>query len=209
MSDVPDFTINTNMHRAFTREVQRLSSALTAVDLSDSEAAAGLRRRYDFFSDTLHTHHQGEDRYLWPAALAQATPAEKVVLLAMESEHEDLQRVLGELDHGFGSLGPDSDTAALVASFQELALVLDGHCAHEERDGIPIVQKYVTKAQLKEFMSFTREQKDSIMVLPWVCDGATEQQQATTWGMLPGFVRLFVKPIATRKYTAFATSCGV
>jgi hemerythrin-like domain-containing protein len=209
MSDVPDFTINTNMHRAFMREVQRLSAALTAADLADAESVDGLRRRYDFFSDTLHTHHQGEDRYLWPAALAQATPAEKVVLVAMESEHEDLQRVLGELDAGFGSLGPDSDTAALGASFQELSLVLEGHCAHEERDAVPIVQKYVTKEQLKEFMSFTREQKDSIMVLPWVCDGATREQQETTWGMLPGFVRLFVRPMATRKYTNFTAACGV
>jgi hemerythrin-like domain-containing protein len=209
MGDVPDFTINTNMHRAFGREVVRLQGAVSSVDLTDATQVDGLKRRYTFFSDTLHTHHQGEDRYLWPAAMERATPQEKVVLNAMTAEHEDLQRVLGELDAGFAELGPTSDPVALASLFDELTLVLDGHCSHEERDGVPIVQKYVTKEQLKEFMSFTREQEDSILVLPWVCDGASAREQETTWGMLPGFVRVFVKPMATRKYNAFTQSCGV
>ncbi|MFN8127069.1 MAG: hemerythrin domain-containing protein [Candidatus Nanopelagicales bacterium] len=209
MSDTPDFTMNHNMHSAFKRELRRLHTALTAADLSDGAAVAGLQRRYSFFSDTLHVHHQGEDRFLWPSALDKATPAEKVVLVAMESEHGDLQRVLGELDEGFSSLGTGTDTAVLGARFDELAVVLDGHCAHEERDAVPIVQKYVTPEEMKAFMKFTREQKDSILVLPWVCDGATPTEQETTWGMLPGFVRVFVKPMASRKYRAFTAACGV
>lgn len=209
MSDRIDFTMNTNMHSAFKRETCRLRDGLSDIDLSDSVRVAGLQRRYEFFSGTLHAHHEGEDTYLWPPAEEQATPTEKVVLRAMAAEHTTLQATLTHLDEGVAGLGPGSDTAALGAHFDELLAVLEGHCAHEERDGMPIVAKYLTRADLKEFMAFTRSHDDSALVLPWVCDGATEEQTESTWAMLPGFVRLFVRPITTRKYVRFTRECGV
>lgn len=204
-----DFTINANMHSAFKREVRRLHTAVKAADLTDPAVVAGLRRRYQFFSDTLHTHHEGEDRFLWPPVLAQATPAEAVVLNAMTAEHQALQASLALLDTDFSQLGPDTDTAVVGGNFDALHAILTGHCAHEERDGIPVVQKYLTRDELKEFMTFARKQPDSDLVLAWICDGATPTEIETTWGMLPGFVRLFVKPMTTRKYNAFTAECGV
>lgn len=208
-ADQVDFTINSNMHAAFLREVDRLQKAVRTVDLSDGETAAGLARRYQFFSVTLHAHHEGEDKFLWPLALAKATPQEAVVLNAMEAEHEALAGTLAELDTGFTALGPDTDTAALSSGLDKLRSILVGHCAHEERDAVPVVQKYVTREDLKAFMAFTREQPDSTMVLAWVCDGATPAQVDSTWAMLPSFVRVFVKPMSTRKYDRFTQECGV
>ena len=46
-------------------------------------------------------------------------------------------------------------------------------------------------------------------MLAWVCDGATPAQIDSTWAMLPGFVRVFVKPMSTRKYAKFTAECGV
>jgi len=209
VADQIDFTMNTNMHSAFKRETCRLRDSLVGIDLSDAQRVSGLRRRYRFFSTTLHAHHEGEDTYLWPPAQERATPAEKVVLQAMTAEHIALQDTLNHLDEGMGSLGPGADTAALGGHFDELLAVLNGHCAHEERDGVPIVQKYLTRPELKDFMAFTRAQEDSALVLPWVCDGATEQEKQTTWAMMPGFVRLFVRPMTTRKYQRFTRECGV
>lgn len=208
-ADQVDFTINANMHAAFLREVDRLQQAVRTVDLTDSAATSGLSRRYEFFSVTLHAHHEGEDKFLWPLALAKATPQEAVVLNAMTAEHESLSAALADLDDGFGQLGTGSDTASLSAGLDRLRSILVGHCAHEERDAVPVVQKYVTREDLKAFMAFTREQPDSTMVLAWVCDGATPAQVDSTWGMLPGFVRVFVKPMSTRKYDKFTQECGV
>ncbi len=209
MSEQIDFTVNANMHAAFQREIARLRAAVAAADLSAPLAVGGIQRRYRFFSDTLHTHHEAEDRYLWPPALQQATPAEKVVLTAMESEHESLQQALESLDGAMTVLGPDTDVAGVQAAFDRLRGVLDGHCAHEERDAIPVLQKYVSREDLKEFMTYTRAQADSSLLLPWICDGASSAQVASTWGMLPGFVRVFVKPMTTRKYDKFTAECGV
>lgn len=209
MSEPVDFTINTNMHSAFKREIARLRSAVDTADLSDPFVTGGIQRRYRFFSETLHTHHEAEDAYLWPAALAQATPPEKVVLTAMTAEHEALATALAELDGAMSTLGPDTERAGVDKGFDRLRQVLAGHCAHEERDAIPVIQKYVTKDDLKGFMQLTRSQADSDLVLPWICDGASAEEVRTTWSMLPGFVRTFVKPMTTRKYEAFSRECGV
>ena len=209
MGEQVDFTINANMHSAFLREIGRLRGAVGGADLTDPFAVGGIQRRYRFFSDTLRTHHEAEDECLWPVAVARATPEEKVVLTAMESEHRALSQALGALDASVSVLGPDSDVPAVQRGFDRVREVLVGHCTHEERDAIPIVQRYVTRDDLKAFMERTRSQEDSDLVLPWICDGATPEQVSTTWSMLPGFVRAFVKPMTTRKYDQFSQECGV
>lgn len=205
----PDFSMNTNLHHAFKREVARLRKGVQRVDLADRAATEGLARRFAFFSATLHHHHQGEDQYLFDRVRPRATPEEVAVLDAMDAEHGALKLALDRLDHDFRTLSPDSDPATIAADFDELHTVLDAHCAHEERAGVPIVQKHVTSEDLKEFMTYTRSAPDSMMVLAWACDGATSEQEASTWGMLPPFVRVFVKPLSTRKYRAFTAACGM
>lgn len=209
MTEPVDFTINANMHSAFKREIARLQRAVETADLHDPFVTGGIQRRYRFFSETLHTHHEAEDTYLWPAAMSQATPAEQVVLTAMEAEHEALAAALAELDAAMSTLGPDTDIPGLDQSFDRLHRVLVGHCAHEERDAIPVIQQYIGRDDLKGFMQVTRSQQDSDLVLPWICDGATAEQVRTTWSMLPAFVRAFVKPMTTRKYNTFTQECGV
>lgn len=204
-----NFTMNTNLHRSFVREVARLRKAVRRVDLTDERARAGLVRRFEFFSGTLHHHHEGEDQYLFGKVRVRATPEEVVVLDAMEAEHEALNAALTALDEDFHTLGPDSDGDQIAADFDELEVVLNNHCAHEERHGVKIIERYITDDDLKQFMKFTRARKDSMMVLAWVCDGATPAQVSSTWSMMPSFVRVFVKPISTRKYRAFTAECGV
>ena len=58
-------------------------------------------------------------------------------------------------------------------------------------------------------MKFTRGAPNSSLILPWMCDGADPAVQASTWGTIPAPVRLFVKPMMTRKYVAFTKECGV
>ncbi len=167
MADKVDFTINSNMHSAFLREVDRLQKAVATVDLSDSAVAAGLARRYVFFSHTLHAHHEGEDTFLWPLALAKATPQEAVILNAMAAEHEALATALTGLDSQFAQLSADSDVARISGGLDRLRAILTGHCAHEERDAVPVVQKYVTREDLKSFMAFTGNNRTR----PWCWHG--------------------------------------
>lgn len=209
MTAMSDASMNTNMHSAFRREILRLRNGLRRTDLSDAKATGGLARRYRFFSVTLHRHHRGEDTFLWPNIRPKASPAETVVLDAMEAEHEALASVLGAVDEDFRTLSASSDKDQITARLDELHTVLSAHTRHEEREGIPIVQKYLEEGDLKAFVRFSRDGEDASLVLPWVSDGATPTETASTWGMIPTPVRLLVKPMLTRKYAKFTQECGV
>jgi hemerythrin-like domain-containing protein len=203
------FDMNTNIHAALKREVARLRDALDRLDLGDAQQREGYARRYGFFSETLHHHHHGEDEYLFPKVRSRAKPEEVVILDAMAAEHHTLQASLARLDEDFATLSERSDTVVIREHFDELLAVLEGHCAHEERDGVPVIEKYITDDDLKPFNEYNRTNPNGTMVLAWVCDGATQQQATSTWGMLPGFVRVFVRPMANRKYARFTAECGV
>jgi iron-sulfur cluster repair protein YtfE (RIC family) len=209
MTAMKDASMNTNMHSAFKREILRLREGLLKADLSDARAAGGLARRYTFFSATLHRHHEAEDTFLWPNIRPKADPQEILVLDAMEAEHESLASVLAAVDEDVKALSAQSDKGQISARLDELRTVLSIHTQHEEQEGIPIVQKYLEEDDFKAFVTFSREGEDASLVLPWVSDGATPAEVASTWGMIPGPVRLFVKPMLTRKYTRFTQECGV
>jgi hemerythrin-like domain-containing protein len=204
-----DTSMNTNLHSAFKREIVRLRDGLRKCDLSDAKDTEGLARRFRFFSVTLHHHHQGEDTFLWPNVRPKANPQEILVLDAMEAEHGALASVLGAADEEFKNLSVNSDKDHIAARLDELGAVLSGHTQHEEREGVPIVQKYIEEDTFKSFIKFSRDSEDASLVLPWVSDGATPTEVASTWGMIPAPVRLFVKPMLTRKYTKFTRECGV
>lgn len=209
MTAMKDTSMNTNLHAAFLREIARLRKATTAIDLSDAAARDGLARRYAFFSAALHHHHEGEDSYLWEKVRPSATPAEITILDEMESEHGALAAALEPLDQQFATLSADADAAAIAAQFDALVAVLEPHCAHEEAEGIQIVQKYLSADDMKAFMEFNRNAANASLVLPWVCDGASAEVSAQTWGVMPTPVRMMVKPMLTRKYAKFTKECGV
>lgn len=204
-----DVSMNANMHSAFKREILRLRAGLLAADLGDARATGGLARRYKFFSVTLHRHHLGEDTYLWPNVRPKASPQEISVLDAMEAEHGALASVLDAVDEDFRTLSASSERTHIAARLDELRTVLSGHTEHEESEGVPIVQKYIEDDDFKAFAHFSREGEDASLVLPWVSDGASPTEVESTWGMIPAPVRLFVKPMLTRKYVKFTKDCGV
>src|SRR5665811_2040016 len=149
MTAMKDASTNTNMHSAFKREILRLRDGLRKADLSDAKTTEGLARRYKFFSVTLHHHHQAEDTFLWPNTRPKADPQDILVLDAMEAEHEALASVFGAVDEDFKALSVNSDKDQIAARLDELRTVLWGHTQHEEREGVPIVQKSVSYTHLR------------------------------------------------------------
>lgn len=209
MSALKDVSMNTNLHAAFKREIDRLSAGVNATNMANPDARDRLARRYEFFSLTLHHHHEGEDTYLFERCKPRATPEEAAVLEELEAEHAELLTVLSGLDKQFAQLRADTHKDQLTSQLANLREVLSAHCAHEEADGMSIVQRYVTEADVKEFMKFTRTGETASLTLPWVCDGADAHVDGQVWGMLPPPVRLFVKPMMTRKYDKFTKACGI
>ena len=203
MAAMTDTRMNSNMHLAFLRDIDLVKRGLTAIDLSNEAQRAGVADRYAFFSAVLHEHHTVEDTYLWPKVMASATPQEQDILNSMESEHASLVALLDKLDQAFASLNATSDKASLTADLDKFREILAAHCAHEEAEGINVVQKYLTEADFAEFKSATRHGPNASYVLPWVCDGASKEVCDSTWGMIPAVPRAIVRPMLTRKYNKF------
>lgn len=209
MTSKPDAEMNAVMHSAFKREILRLRDAVTRADLNEQTTRDGIVARYRFFAVTLRDHHVGEDTYLWPDVLGRVTPAEAVIIRAMEDEHEALASALEALDQEFDTFSEASDPRVIADKFDTLHLVLTGHCQHEERDGVPIVLKYLSDESAKGFEKYNRQRDNTAMTLAWICDGATPHEQQTTWGVVPGPVRMIMKPLGDRRYRKFSAACGV
>ncbi|MCB0918652.1 MAG: hemerythrin domain-containing protein [Actinobacteria bacterium] len=205
MSKQVNYEMNTLLHRSFKRELVRIQQGLKNAE-ADDRIPVGLIRRWQFFSDQLKHHHEAEDTYLWPLVEERSKDqSELVVMSAMESEHAAMHRKIDALDQSFATAanGESVDIAAMLTHLGQLSGIVAGHCDHEERDAVPLLEKYVKREDLGDFMKFTRSGPDNMLVFPWVSDGATEADRKAVWGVLPGPVRLFLRPMMNKKYDRF------
>ena len=194
MSQTPDFAMNGLMHRAFLRDLDRIS------DEVDSDPTMA-RRRWKLFSGLLRDHHTAEDTYLWPLVEQRSADAgETQILHDMEAEHGELSDTLQSCD---ALLGPTTGAVDVTAARERLAAlreVLKRHCDHEERAAEPLLAKYVSKADLEPFQKANRASEYSMLVFPWIADGAAGQDAATASGYVARPRSALLEPLMNRKY---------
>ncbi len=192
---VVNFTMNEMIHRALLRELERVD------DLVDSGEITSARKHWWFFSDNLHHHHEGEDTFLFPLIAQRSTDLKELATVeALTAEHVQMHAALDACDADFRSTDdlPDSTRDDL----RGLQLVLAAHCAHEEAQGEPLLTCYLTEADMKAFNAANRNAKHAMLVFPWIADGGNAQDQRV-YDVLPGPVRVFMKPRMVRKYRAY------
>ena len=200
--------MNAAVHQALLREMRRLRAAVAGVDLGDHVALAGIELRWEFFAAQLADHHEKEDQFLWPQVEPKVTAEERVVLNSMEAEHEALHDTVSALTEAMVGLSEEADREMVLARWDDLELVLAGHCLHEEEAGVPILKKYLAEANFEQLLHATRSQTNSAITLAWVCDGAPETVSHEVWRLLPVPRRLFARPRGRRKYRVFTQECG-
>ena len=145
-----DMTMMYVMHHAFRRDLRALTRAAQATPLGDRVAWRELDRRWRLFAYVLHHHHTGEDDGYWPLLAGRVSEAERPVLAAMEAEHHLIDPVLEQCADLFLRLTFDRDQTArrtLVRAMERAWPLLDDHLAHEEREAIPLMQRYVTSEE--------------------------------------------------------------
>lgn len=190
-----DLAMNGMVHRALQRELDRVEAFVQAGDLG------AARKHWWFFSQMLHHHHEVEDAYLFPLIRQRSSDAAEIATVdALEAEHERLHAALDICDGDFRAADhlPDST----VPDLADLRLVLAAHGAHEEADGERILAKYVTDEDMKPFNAANRKAPNAMLVFPWIADGGSAADQRV-YEVLPGPVRLFLKPVMKRKYKAY------
>jgi Hemerythrin HHE cation binding domain len=188
-------SMNGMLHRAILREIDRVEHLVQA---QNPQAA---RKHYEFLSGQLHSHHELEDEYLWPLVETRTKDEKELATLsAMTGEHEQLHETLDLCDQDFAGTGDLPDDC--LAHLGMLRLLAAAHFAHEEADAEGLLVKYLSKDDLEAFHEASRKVPNSMLVFPWIADGGSPADQQV-FDVLPGPVRLFVKPMMKRKYKAF------
>lgn len=176
------------MHRAFRRDLNLFAAAAATFSASDRERWARISARFELFATVLHKHHHGEDIGLWP--LLAERGADRAVLDALEAEHAVIDPLLASVTAGLQALadGSDDETtrARLASTTAELRDALQAHLAHEESDGMTLVQQHLTPEDWtrldEEVFSKDYTAREIPAVIGWIASGCPTE----ALGRMPG-----------------------
>jgi hypothetical protein len=177
-----DMSTMLTIHAALRRDLEqmaRIAGRRDSTDVTRLRAALGWQQ----FKKFLVVHHQVEDDALWPALRATVAghPGQLALVDALEEEHaviDPLLRAADDADAGSRSFGDVID---------ELVMKLGGHLAHEESDGLDLIDASLSLADWQRFGRVHGERLigDAPAYMPWLLDGASPQAVAAFLATVP------------------------
>jgi hemerythrin-like domain-containing protein len=196
-------TMNTIIHAAFRRDVQRFDAALAAFPAGSRQRADQLATAWDNFAFQLDHHHEDEETIFWPALRSLGAPES----LAGDLEGEHAQMLVA-LESAKASMrefraAPDADaTTTARAAIAHLADVLTNHLAHEERDMEPISAAHHASAQIKAAQKTVRKahRGNQGTLFAWLLDGADADAIRGLRREVPRPVLFVITRTAGRRY---------
>ncbi len=203
MTQIEHQTLNTVVHAAFRRTLDRFDAALETFPAGSQQRADDLSRAWDFFAHELHDHHDYEEKFFWPA-LGQ-TDADLSSVAELDSEHDAMRTALEKATDSVGRLHADptaGNAAAAHTAVTTLKDVLLGHLEHEERALEPISVAYASTKPMKTALAQVKKAHLSKMgnFVEWLQDGATEADKAGLRREIPRPVVALFSTLAGRRY---------
>lgn len=196
--------MNTVIHRAVRRDLDRFVSALTDFPAGDTDRAAGLARAWAHFDGQLTDHHEGEHRIAWPALQAVGVTPE--LMTTLDAEHEAMAAAMSEARRAIADLARTAsaeDAAAARAAFTTLRSVTIAHLDHEEAELESIYLQQHDRPELQAMVAAFR--KDSGppkagQMFAWLLDGADDAERAALRALVPGPVVTIFSTLFGRRY---------
>ena len=143
-------------HTMFRREFGLLPALIGGVSAADAARAQVIAQHFELIQSVLHHHHHAEDVYLWPRVLSRAGQDAAPVVAAMETQHEELDKVITDVAAGLRSWQETADRgqgAALAETAGRLTQLLTEHLTAEEEQALPLIARYVTAAEWGEMVT--------------------------------------------------------
>jgi hemerythrin-like domain-containing protein len=192
------------MHRGFRRDLDAFAAVVPRIEVGDRARWARLGERFELFASVLHKHHHGEDIALWP--LLAERGADPEVLAALEEEHDGIDPMLDAVRADLRALadghGGTAACARLVGTTAQLRDGLGAHLAHEERDGMALVQSHLSQADWdrldREVFSKDYSLREVPTALGWVASGLSEEGLRRIPGGSSRVFRAFARWMARR-----------
>ena len=181
-----DMSMMFAMHDALRRELVQVGRIAR---LRDDHPGQLLRAAlgWELFKKFLLVHHQSEDDTLWPALRARVAgqPGRVALADALEAEHAVIEPLLTAIDAA--AADPDYGYQRLGDIVDELTTKLTAHLAHEETDGLPLIDVSLTAQEWQRFAQVHTERirGDAPMYMPWLLNGASPQMLDAILGKFP------------------------
>jgi Hemerythrin HHE cation binding domain len=162
-----DMSMMLAMHDALRRELVQVGRVAARRDDNPGRllhAALG----WELFKKFLTVHHRSEDDALWPPLRARVAgrPDQVALVDALEAEHAVIEPLLAAIDAA--AADPDYGYQRFGDIVDELAAKLHAHLAHEETDGLPLIDASLTPAEWQHFAQVHTERirGDAPMYMP-------------------------------------------
>ena len=181
-----DMSMMFAMHDALRRELAQVGRVASR---QDGNPATLLRAAlgWELFKKFLTVHHQSEDDALWPPLRAAvAGRSDRVALAdALEAEHAVIEPLLAAIDAA--AADPDYGYQRFGDIIDELSAKLTAHLAHEEADGLPLIDASLTPAEWQHFAQVHGERNlpDASTYMPWLLAEARPQVLDAILGKFP------------------------
>jgi Hemerythrin HHE cation binding domain len=185
-----DFSVMLAVHDAVRRDLIRFVTLLGGTAPVGVEQAAALGRQWELVAGRVVEHERLEDEVLWPAAREVVPVADQAPLDRMARQHEQLTGVLEVVSARFatGAVvcgGPAR--ADLADGIEGAAVMADAQFAFEERNVLPLLDRWLPTDQWARFVSVQRAPSGPLrdpVALPWLLEGSRPDRVATVLGLI-------------------------
>jgi hypothetical protein len=185
-------------HAGMRAEFGRLADACRRV--RDEAHADLLESQIALVLHVLHHHHTVEDELVWPPLVARA-PEHAHLLQELEDQHLHIDPLIAAAGDGRLPLGQRAD------ALEALHEALNAHLDQEERDAVPLIVSYLTRAEwerVEERAGRNIGRKQLPLIYGWFASAAPDELRlrATVAVPLPvqWLFRLFWWPSYRRRY---------
>ncbi|MGP4102785.1 hemerythrin domain-containing protein [Nonomuraea sp. KM90] len=196
------------VHDAFRREFGPLAELARGVADGDRERVELIAGHVELISFMLHHHHQGEDASIWPRLLERC-PEEIPSVHLMEEQHERLAAAITELEAALVAWRGTGEAAvgtALAEILDRMVPAVLEHLDAEERQVLPLVEKYITAAEWYEMTARnveTMPQDKALVILGMLTHEGSPQTVQEAAGTLPPDERDSIMEAAPKAYAAY------
>jgi hypothetical protein len=198
------------VHSLFRRELRLAAGLVRRVSPRDTRRAAVVARHLGLVEEVLHHHHTAEDELLWPLLVERVPDELAPVVRLMEAQHEEVDRLLGEIGELRPGWSTDPDTrrtGELAELYDRLYINTAEHLDAEESRVLPLVARCITPAEWAALGDAGRHgiaRADLSLVFGMMMYEGEPEVVATMLAAAPLPVRMLVPRLGRRAYRKHA-----
>lgn len=193
------------IHRYFRSMFVDAQFLVENATLGDPGRASVLADHISENATYLHTHHHGEDEFLWDK-LEQRTPSCTVHVEQMKVQHAEVAALLDAIEAAlpaWRATGAAGDRALVSDALASMNSAFGAHLDLEEKEIIPVAEVSVSQAewdQLARHGQAATPGPRRFIQLGFILGSLTDEQRAIFMKVIPAPVRVLYRLVGKRQF---------